>query len=181
MIKYKKEEKDKIIKAFLDNKILIMLTDTVYGIMALATKENELKINKIKKSNELKKLSIIFPNKKILYKYLTNIDNNKKKLIEDKLPGKYTFIVNLNNFSNFNRKDFGIRITSNNYLQNILESVGPILATSCNISGNKVCSNTYEIEEIFKNEDIILVEDNPSSNRASTIIDIREDIKIIRN
>ena len=45
MIKYKKEEKEKIIKAFLDNKILIMLTDTVYGIMALATKENELKMS----------------------------------------------------------------------------------------------------------------------------------------
>lgn len=181
MIKYNKNQEQDIINAFLDGKILIMLTDTVYGIMGLATKENELKINKLKQSDINKKLSIIFPDKPTLYKYLTKLDVDKKELIETKLPGKYTFIVNLDNFSNFNRNDFGVRITSNSYLQNILSSVGPILATSCNISGSRVCTSIEEIEEIFKNEDVILVEDINSSNTASTIIDIREDIKIIRN
>ena len=181
MIKYNKNQEQDIINAFLDGKILIMLTDTVYGIMGLANKENELKINKLKQSDINKKLSIIFPDKPTLFKYLTNLDKEKKELIETKLPGKYTFIVNLDNFFNFNRKDFGVRITTNTYLQNIIKIVGPILATSCNISGYNVCNNIEEIEEIFKNEDVILVEDIESNNQASTIIDIREDIKIIRN
>ena len=60
MQKITKENESLIIKYFKENKILIMLTDTVYGIMALATKENEIKINKLKKSNIDKKISIIF-------------------------------------------------------------------------------------------------------------------------
>lgn len=179
MLIYTKEDSEKIIKAFINNKILIMLTDTVYGIMALATKENEDKINKLKKSSLDKKLSIIFSDLNNLYNYI-NIDKDKLDLVKSKLPGKYTFIVNLNNFSNFNRNDFGIRITTNNYLQTIIKSTGPILATSCNISGNPVCTTKEEIISVFGNEDVILVSDKDANNEASTIIDIREDIKIIR-
>lgn len=181
MEKITKKDKNLIIKSFKENKIQIMLTDTVYGIMALATKENELKINKIKRSDSNKKLSVIFPDKETLYKYLDEITQDKKNLINKKLPGKYTFIVKLKNFSNFKRTDFGIRITTNKYLQNIIKEVGPILATSCNISHEKICTNTNEIENKFKNEDIILVLDKKANNKASTIIDITDTIKIIRN
>ena len=180
MQKITKENESLIIKYFKENKILIMLTDTVYGIMALATKKNEIKINKLKKSNIDKKISIIFPNKEVLFKYLKNIDKEKEKIINQKLPGKYTLILNLKDFSNFKRDDFGIRITTNKYLQNIIEQVGPILATSCNISKEKICKNTEEIEEVFKNEDVILVMDKEANNKASTIIDLTNDIKIIR-
>lgn len=181
MIKYKKDNKELIISAFLNNKIVIMLTDTVYGIMAIANKDNEKMINNLKRSDINKKLSVIFPNKEYLYKYLINIDNEKKKIIDDKLPGKYTFIVNLNNFSDFDRDDFGVRITGNEYLQYILESVGPVLATSCNISRESICNNIFEIESVFGNEDVILVMDEDAVNDASTIMDMRDDIKIVRN
>ena len=51
MKKYNKEDRLGIIKAFLKGEIIIMLTDTVYGIMAIANRENEKKINEIKRSN----------------------------------------------------------------------------------------------------------------------------------
>lgn len=181
MEKVSKNDEKQIIKLFKDNNILIMLTDTVYGIMALANKENEIRINKLKKSNTEKKLSVIFPNKETLFKYINNLDKEKENLINDKLPGKYTFIVSLDNFSNYNRSDFGIRITSNNYLQNIIKKVGPVIATSCNISGNSICKNTKEIEDVFSSEDIYLVLDKEANNNASTIIDLTKEIKIIRN
>ena len=180
MKKYNKEDRLGIIKAFLKGEIIIMLTDTVYGIMAIANRENEKKINEIKRSNINKKLSVIFPNKELLFKYMSNIDEDRFKLIDDKLPGKYTFIVNLDKFSNFDRIDFGVRITGNNYLQDILENVGPVLATSCNISGEPICNTVEEIEGVFGNMDVCLVVDVPAVNSASTIIDVRDEIKIIR-
>lgn len=181
MIIYKKSEKEKIIKAFLDNKIVIMLTDTVYGIMGLANKDNEKKINLLKGSDINKKISVIFSDKDELYKYLDNIDIEKKNMIDSKLPGKYTFIVNLNKFSDFNRSDFGVRITGNEYLQDVLKYVGPVLATSCNISGKDICNSYDEIVNVFGNCDVVLVKDIDGSNMASTIIDIRDEIKVIRN
>lgn len=181
MIVYEKNDKDKIISAFLDNKIVIMLTDTVYGVMAKVNKDNERRINLLKKSNIDKKISVIFPNKDILYKYLDDISLDKKEMIDSKLPGKYTFIVNLDNFSDFDRIDFGVRITGNSYLQEVLEEVGPVLATSCNISGHDICNSYNEIVDVFGNEDVVLIKDIDGSNMASTIIDIRDEIKIIRN
>lgn len=181
MIRCEKKDKDFIIKSFLDNKIIIMLTDTVYGIMAIANKENEKKINMLKRSDINKKLSVIFPNKDYLFKYIKNLEIDKKKIIDDKLPGKYTFIVELDSFSDFERNDFGVRVTGNKYLQDIIEIVGPILATSCNISGCDVCNSVIDIVNAFANEDVILVEDEDAYNKATTIIDLRDDIKIIRN
>lgn len=181
MIKYEKNDINLIVNAFLDNKIVIMLTDTVYGIMAMANKENEKRINELKKSDVNKKISVIFPNKDDLFKYLVNIDVEKKNIINEKLPGKYTFIVNLSDFSDFDRSDFGVRVTGNEYLQGVLELVGPVLATSCNISGEEICNNVDDIINVFGDRDIVLVVDKDASSMASTIIDLRDEVKIIRN
>lgn len=178
---YTKEEKDKIIKGLLNNELFAIKTDTVYGIMGIASKENELKINKLKKSSLDKKISIIFPDKKYLFKYIKNIDDEKTKLINDKLPGFYTFIVNLDNFFNFDREDFGVRITTYKFLQDIIKKTGPLLATSCNITSKEVLNTCEEIKKEFKDTSLNLVLDSPSINKPSTIIDIRDEIKIIRN
>lgn len=175
-----KTEINRIIRNLNENQIVVLKTDTVFGLMAKANKENEIKINKLKRSNINKKISIIFPDKENVYNYIENLSTENKKLIEEKLPGKYTFIVNLKKFSNFERKDFGIRITANNYLQHIVKQTGPLLATSVNITGETPMNNIQEIIEKFQNTDIVVVEDEKSENKPSTIIDIRYEKKIIR-
>ena len=81
----------------------------------------------------------------------------------------------------FNRKDFGVRVTSNDYLQNIISITGPLLASSCNITGYKPCRNMKEIEDQFKNTNINVVVDSEAIDIPSTIIDLTSDeIKIIR-
>lgn len=178
---YTKDDKEEIINGLLNNELFAIKTDTVYGIMGLANKENEFEINKLKKSSLDKKISIIFPDKDCLFKYTKNIDDEKIKIINDKLPGFYTYIVNLDNFSNFDREDFGVRITTYNFLQDIIKKTGPLLATSCNITSKEVLTTPEEIENEFKNTSLNLVLDKPSINKPSTIIDIRDEIKIIRN
>lgn len=178
---YSKENKNGIINALKNNEIFAIKTDTVYGIMAIATKENEIAINKLKKSPIDKKISVIFESKEKLFPLIKNLTEEKKKLIDEKLPGAYTFIVNLNNFSNFDREDFGIRITKYDFLQSIIKETGPLLASSCNFSNEKVCFTKKEIDEVFKDTNLNLVVDEDSINKPSTIIDIQGEIKIIRN
>lgn len=175
-----KNQKKEIIKSIKENKLIVLKTDTVFGLMAIANQENEKKINQFKKSDINKKVSIIFPDKKTLYNYIKELPEENRKIIEEKLPGKYTFIVKLNKFSNFNREDFGVRVTSNDYLQNIIKESGPLLATSVNITGERPINNINEIIEKFKNSDLIIVEDEEAKSSPSTIIDIREKIKILR-
>ncbi len=178
---YTKKDKKDIINGLKNNELFAIKTDTVYGIMAIANKENELKINLLKNSNLNKKISIIFPDKNTLLPLIKDLTKEKLKLIDESLPGPYTFIVNLNNFSNFNRDDFGVRITKYDFLQDLIKEVGPILASSCNITSFDVLNTSKEIEEVFKNSDLNLVLDSDAVNKPSTIIDITKDIKIIRN
>lgn len=185
MIKYQKEELDKIVNCLNNNELIILKTDTVYGIMAKTSKNNEISINKFKNSDINKKVSIIFPNIDALLDNIDTLSNDKITLIKEKLPGKYTFIVNLKDEFikplGFNRKDFGVRVTSNDYLQNIISITGPLLASSCNITGYKPCRNMKEIEDQFKNTNINVVVDSEAIDIPSTIIDLTSDeIKIIR-
>lgn len=180
MIKIEKKDKNKIITSLNNNRLVIIETDTVFGVIAKATKENEIKINEFKKRDITKKVSVIFPNKNMLYSYLYDISYYKKEYMEEKLPGKYTFIVKLRNFSNFTREDFGVRITGNEYLQTIIKEVGPVLASSCNITGNLPLSNSNDIEKEFSTSDIDIVASDKILNSPSTIISLINDIEIIR-
>lgn len=167
------------------NKIIIMPTDTVYGLMGKFNRNNEIEINKLKNSDINKKISVIFYNKKELFKYIDNLNLLKKIIIMFLLPGKYTFIVKLNKKfcedNGFERTDFGVRVTKNKELQNIIKITGPLLASSCNKSGNDICTSIESIKDNFNNDKIHLFYRGSLENIASQIYDMTSNkIKKIR-
>ncbi len=181
---FTENDKNTIIDLLNKNEIVAIKTDTVFGIMARMSYENEKEINLLKKSDSNKKISIIVENKDFLFNYVENLNVEKRKLIDEKLPGKYTFIVNLNKEfcknKGFNRTDFGVRVTTNDFLQEIISKTGPLLASSCNITGLEPCSNTEEIVNQFKDSKLYVVAGNVTDNTPSTIISLIDEIKIIR-
>ena len=181
---FTENDKNKIIDLLNKDEIVAIKTDTVFGIMARMSYKNEKEINLLKKSDINKKISIIVENKDFLFKYVENLNDEKRKLIDEKLPGKYTFIVNLNKDfcgnKGFNRNDFGVRVTTNDFLQEIISKTGPLLASSCNITGNEPCSNTEEIVNQFKDSKLYVVAGTVTDNTPSTIISLINEIKIIR-
>lgn len=181
---FTENDKNTIIDLLNKDEIVAIKTDTVFGIMARMSYENEKEINLLKKSDINKKISIIVENKDFLFNYVENLYFEKRKLIDEKLPGKYTFIVNLNKEfcknKGFNRTDFGVRVTTNDFLQEIISKTGPLLASSCNITGLEPCSNTEEIVNQFKDSKLYVVAGNVTDNTPSTIISLIDGIKIIR-
>ncbi len=181
---FTENDKNEIISLLNNDEIVAIKTDTVFGIMARMSYKNEKEINLLKKSDNNKKISIIVENKDFLFKYVENLNDEKRNLIDEKLPGKYTFIVNLNKDfcknKGFNRTDFGVRVTTNNFLQEIISKTGPLLASSCNITGLEPCSNTEEIVNQFKDSKLYVVAGSVTDNTPSTIISLIDEIKIIR-
>ena len=181
---FTENDKNEIISLLNNDEIVAIKTDTVFGIMARMSYKNEKEINLLKKSDNNKKISIIVENKDFLFKYVENSNDEKRNLIDEKLPGKYTFIVNLNKDfcknKGFNRTDFGVRVTTNNFLQEIISKTGPLLASSCNITGLEPCSNTEEIVNQFKDSKLYVVAGSVTDNTPSTIISLIDEIKIIR-
>ena len=181
---FTENDKNEIISLLNNDEIVAIKTDTVFGIMARMSYKNEKEINLLKKSDNNKKISIIVKNKDFLFKYVENLNDEKRNLIDEKLPGKYTFIVNLNKDfcknKGFNRTDFGVRVTTNNFLQEIISKTGPLLASSCNITGLEPCSNTEEIVNQFKDSKLYVVAGSVTDNTPSTIISLIDEIKVIR-
>lgn len=168
--------KEEAIKYLINNNIVVLPTDTVYGIMAIANKDNEKRINILKQSPINKKISIIFSNVDYLINNIDNLNKQKKEVILNKLPGKYTFIVNLKEEfykkRGFDREDFGVRVTANNLLQSIIKETGPLLASSCNKTGNDICISLEDIKKEFNDENIVLLYDGTYNNSSSTIVDL---------
>lgn len=179
-------EKDRkeIIQHLKNNHLCAIKTDTVFGIMAIMSKENEIKINHLKQSPLDKRISIIVENTDYLKKQVENLTSEEENMVDHKLPGKYTFIVKLKHdfctSRGFERQDFGVRVTTNTFLQDLIKETGPLLASSCNISGKEPCSNTKEIIKQFQDTNLMVVDGIVTDNTPSTIISFIEHGKIIR-
>ena len=144
---------DKIAKEIKKENLVIIPTDTVYGISADMTNENA--INKVyicKQREKNKPLILLVSNKEMLKKYTKNLTSLEKEIIQKYLPGKLTILLPKND--NVSAKItagsnlVGIRMPDNNELIQIIEKVGsPIISTSANISGEKTITNPKEIDK----------------------------------
>ncbi len=178
---------NKIVSELKKGNLVIIPTDTVYGISADI--ENTKAIEKVyqaKNRDKNKPLLLLVNNKEMLKKYTKKLTNLEKEIIKKYLPGKLTILLlkndkvpdNITAGSNL----VGIRIPDNNDLIQIINKLGhPIISTSANISGQNTITNPQKIDQnllkyISYIENIGTVNSEPSS-----IIKIENNqIKIIR-
>ncbi len=178
---------NKIVSELKKGNLVIIPTDTVYGISADI--ENTKAIEKVyqaKNRDKNKPLLLLVNNEEMLKKYTKKLTNLEKEIIKKYLPGKLTILLlkndkvpdNITAGSNL----VGIRIPDNNDLIQIINKLGhPIISTSANISGQNTITNPQKIDQnllkyISYIENIGTVNSEPSS-----IIKIENNqIKIIR-
>ncbi|MBP7793105.1 MAG: threonylcarbamoyl-AMP synthase [Candidatus Goldbacteria bacterium] len=176
----------KIINLLNSGAIVILPTDTVYGIFCRALNKNAVKrIYKIKGRDFSKPLQIFLSDKNQIKKYCS-LNDMKFRYINKYLPGPYTLIFKLNKscpekFS-FLKNTIGIRVINNVLLNNVIKKTGPLAATSANVSGDKTPVFFEDISEKIKNKaDFLLKNDRCIKGRSSTVIDLTGDrLKILR-
>lgn len=171
---YTFKDVEMISKKILNDEIMAIPTDTVYGLMAIAKRDNEENLNRLKASPADKKISLIFKDVDTLIEAIDTTKTYNIELIKKYLPGKYTFIVNLKEsaiIKKFYRTDFGVRVTTNQSLQQLISKTGTLLATSCNKSGQDICMNKEQIKKEFPSIDIV-IEDTIQTKESSAIIDL---------
>lgn len=176
----------KIIKLLNSGAVIILPTDTVYGIFCSAFNKSAVrKIYKIKGRDFSKPLQVFLAGKNQIKQYC-DLNNNQIKYINKYLPGPYTLIFNLKDSAkrlfSFLKDTIGIRIIKYGYLKYIIKETGPLAATSANLSGTKTPVLFSDIpQKILKNADFALENNKIIKGKASSIIDLtRDSIKIIR-
>lgn len=187
-----------VISELQKGKVIVILTDTIYGLSCLASnKESIKKIYQIKNREKNKPFLVLIGDMKILEEYFF-VDNWQKNILNkiwfNKKERSTTFIlkpkIKLINFLGNNYKDgVAVRLPKNNFLIKILKSLKePLISTSCNISGEKNLNNISDIKYFFKDkkykpDSIIFYSGLRPKRKSSQIIDIRNrnDIKKIRD
>ena len=173
---------DVVSKIVSNGGLAVVPFDTVYGFICDPRNENALrKLFLVKKRPIEKTIGIAVSDTNELMK-IAEVDDSTIKFIETRVPGRYTFILQLRDESIsklcIKEGSVGIRIPDSDLVQNIAKECGGVLAqTSANKSG---LGNTFSIPEFisqYSNEelsniDLIIDDGQIRSNSASQIFDL---------
>ncbi|HCR86160.1 MAG TPA: threonylcarbamoyl-AMP synthase [Alphaproteobacteria bacterium] len=168
--------------------VILIPTETVYGIAADATNKNAIqKIYQIKQRDASKPLQLLVKNLKEAEKFVSFNEISRKAALKY-WSGPLTLILNEkgnNNLSkNLNNSDgtIGVRVPNHQILAELFEHIDfPLAATSANLSGNRPFLEFKQAEEYFTGRvDYLLDGGNAEIGEASTIADLRNNINIIR-
>lgn len=185
MEKLQIEDIDKVVELLTQEKIVAMPTDTIYGFSSLATSNKAMKnLCNLKKCSD-QKLFILLVSKNYDLSKLVVLNDSIKDFIKSNTPNPVTMILEKNPTvklaKNFYAPTIAIRIPDNDYLQQILDKVGFMVSTSCNIHGQQNLTNYVDISNTFASLDAIVVSDKVNYNSSSTIVDLTsDDYKILR-
>ncbi|AJM72180.1 L-threonylcarbamoyladenylate synthase [Mycoplasma yeatsii] len=156
----KSHEENKAIELLKQNKIIILPTDTIYGLSAVYSLENEREINRIKKADLNKRLIILISNLDQL-KDLDIVDQTDKELLLSNDP---TTVI-------FKTKDssIAVRLVKRQDIKNIINKVGPIISTSVNFHKSEPLKTKIDLENF--NKDIVVFFDEQLNGLPSRIYD----------
>jgi L-threonylcarbamoyladenylate synthase len=180
--------KAQVIKDIKEGKLFIYPTDTLHGLGTNA--QNEKSVEKIidLKRRSGKAFLIIAPSLRWIFDNCVVANKEIEKLLTEKLPGPYSFILKLKNVKavspiaiNFS-ETVGVRLPNNWFSQIIAESGVPFISTSINYAGEPSAKRLFDIAQELQNSmDYVVWDEASSTGMASTIIDVTSGIpKILR-
>lgn len=183
-----KEEVKSSIKMLKEGKILVVPTDTVYGICSDATNEKAVdKIFRIKNRNKNNPLNILVSSVDMAKKYTKNFNKIAETLANKFWPGALTMVFEKNDLIpkivTANKETIGVRIPDNEVTLNIINELNlPIACPSANISGRPSGTVVEDIKSDFKDNVDIYIDCGPSKiGIESTIVKINENsVEILR-
>ncbi len=175
--------------ALKNNKIVVLPTDTVYGLCGNGLKkEVHKKIYQIKKRTP-NKVFPLFVKDLAMAEEIVFLNNCQKKFLRQIWAGKVSVVLKIKNkriLKIYHQDTIALRIPNHYIISKIFEFINfPLIGTSANISGMPEALSAREIVNQFKNEkikpDYLLDFGMLPKSQTSTIIDIcDEDAKIIR-
>lgn len=181
---------EELVTALENGAVLVLPTDTVYGLVCDAKNEKAVeKIFEIKKRDKLKPLPVFVKDIKMAKEYAV-LNAEQEDFLKSKWPGATTVVLEgRKGLSQLVYKDNTIALRQPNYklILDIIELFKkPLAQTSANIAGLDATTDIKKVLEYFNNHeivpDIIIDAGELPKNKPSAIIDLStKDIKIIRN
>lgn len=153
--KNQKETIETTISYIREGKIIILPTDTVYGILCDATNKKATdKVFKIKKRNRQKFFPVFVKDIRMAKKF-AKINKNQASFLKKAWPGRITVILEKKPSKIFgvDKTKIAIRVSDNNLIKELLKRFKkPLVQTSANLSGKPTPKTAKKISQEFKNK-----------------------------
>lgn len=175
-----------IVEVIKDGGVVIMPTDTIYGIIADATNECAIqRVYEMKKRNENKPMLMLVNGKEMLEKYVSSISDIERKLIDELWPGALTIIFKKRNVSDLltgGLDTVGIRFPDNKLLIDIMNELNvPLLSTSVNVSGDESATCINNINNLILDSVDYVYDIGECKGEPSTIVVVNDnELKVLR-
>ena len=188
LFKPSKKTISKTISLLKAKKLVAIPTETVYGLAGNAYSDIAVsKIYSLKKRP--KKNPIIIHYKSLIDSFKdVEINQNLLKLFKKFCPGPITFVVKrkknskISRYAHNNLETLAIRFPANKITKKILKKIEfPLAMPSANISTQISPVSAEDVYEEFKNKiDLILDSGRSNIGLESTVVDVTNNIKILR-
>lgn len=180
-------KEEEIINIINNNGVIVMPTDTVYGIVCSAVNTEAIdKAYQLKDRDYSKAMIILVSNKEMLHKYTIDISELEEELIMDS-PCPTTVVLKRNerllpDILCSSSTEIAVRRPNDEKLLEIIDKVNiPVVATSANKSHNKTITDISLLDEDIKNSLDLIVDGGHIDRGASTIVKVIDGkIKILR-
>ena len=177
-------DKDKIITVLRQGGILAFPTDTVFGLACVMDIDAMKKVYKAKGRDFNKPLPMMCDSLNMI-RTVAYTDEKAEKIIDKLTPGALTVILNkreeIDDYIAQGNKTIGIRVPDDEWILGLIEDIGkPIMVTSANISGEGSLLKWEDVYECMNGKIDGIVCEDAKGDRASTIVDLSGDIRILR-
>ncbi len=176
---------DDIIRKILAGKLFIHPTDTIYGIGCNALDDDAVLNLRNTKRQLTRPFSIMVPD--IAWIRKNCMINSVVEDWLEKLPGKYTLILDLRNNAaiaksvNFGSGSIGVRLPDHWFVEFLKKAGTPIITTSANITGENFMTCREGLEPLIEMHCSFMIDQGPINGTPSTIVDLTaEDVSVTK-
>lgn len=175
-----------IYKEIKSGKIVVIPTDTIYGVVASALSKKAVeRAYKITKRNPKKPFIILISSIRELALFKIKLDHKTRNILQKLWPGKVSVILPVTsiNFQYLHRgtKTLAFRMTKKPNLLKMLKKIGPLISTSANPEGKKPAETIAAAKKYFGAGVDFYVNNGRIKSLPSTLVEIRNGkIKVIR-
>ena len=170
---------ENLIKVLKENGVVIMPTDTIYGMVGRAQNESVInRIYAIRKRNPSKPCIILIGNIGELEKFSVTLSEEQKNVIKNfSVPTSFVLDCQDEKFAYLHRgtKTLAFRLPASQSLRDLLLKVGPLLAPSANLETVPPNENVQDARKYFGDSVDLYVDGGTIKNKASKLIKLSKD------
>jgi L-threonylcarbamoyladenylate synthase len=166
--------------------VIVIPTDTVYGIACLVNKRDSIqRLYAIKERELVKAIPVLIGTLEQISSITASFPSAAYALSQHFWPGALTLVMNKHPDLPFELTSYptvGVRMPDHDWLRSLIQSCGPLAATSANISGQPSLPTAQEVlDELDGRVDLLIDGGTCAGGIPSTVIDCTlSPVKVLR-